>query len=103
MSIRNQLSDSDLEKQIKAIVAKFGSHLGVLLELSVDVERNDSSQVLVEIVNMYEQPCECGEELLGLIRDLVGADHSECYESIEIGGCETCDFGSRYGFAVRCW
>ncbi len=25
------------------------------------------------------------------------------YDDISVGGCETCDYGSSYGFAIRIW
>jgi len=32
-----------------------------------------------------------------------GTDNIDKYEDISNGGCETCDYGSSYGFALRIW
>lgn len=54
----------------------------------------------VEIANMYEAP---GLELSQLIElaEFFGTKNIESAGNFSNGGCETCDYGSSYGFTLQ--
>lgn len=97
--MKNQTNEQ-IEQAIKALVSPLNNSYG---DLTVSVEQNTGKMVLVEVVSMYESPCTCSEELLTQIKDILDATYIEKYDDISEGGCETCDYWSRYGFAVRAW
>jgi hypothetical protein len=63
---------------------------------------NDASGVLVEIDCMYESP-KRDEAALESFREFLGLKHIDIHYDINEGGCESCDYGSRYGYAIRAW
>lgn len=66
------------------------------------VIRNDKDHVLVEVDCMYTSPNQ-NEEVMEEFRKYLGLKHIEVHYDISEGGCESCDYGSRYGYAVRAW
>jgi len=71
-------------------------------DVTATVSIADSKQVLVEIGCMYESPKQ-DEAALEALRVFLGAEHIDVHYDISEGGCESCDHGSRYGYAVRAW
>ena len=57
---------------------------------------SDGQQIIIELSAMYQAPGRSLSQLLKLA-EVLGTDEIEEYDSIAVPGCDTCDFGSRYG------
>lgn len=97
-----KLTDTELQECIKALVNPLteGNYVS---DLKVTVIKNLRTSILFEVTAMYEEPCSCTPELLTQIKEALEAENAEKYDDISSGGCETCDYWSSYGFAVRVW
>jgi hypothetical protein len=54
----------------------------------------------LELSNMYEAPGLRLQDLIELV-DFFGTKNIESAGNFSHGGCETCDFGSSYGFTLQ--
>lgn len=73
-----------------------------LEELKVEVKRSPGL-VRLTITAMFEPPGLTPAQLEGLAK-FFGAKHAGDPEhDINEPGCETCDYGSRYGFEIALW
>lgn len=68
----------------------------------VEILFNEPDRVLIEISAMYESPPQC-DSLLAKLGEFFGTKNVDIHYDIGDGGCESCDYGSRYGFAVQLW
>jgi hypothetical protein len=67
---------------------------------------NDTPKVLdVEISKMYDWDLPTTTEMIKFFLQYVPADqyNFDVYDEIRNGGCETCDYGSSYGYCIRFW
>lgn len=71
-------------------------------ETDVQIITNSPEQILVEISCMYESP-DKGFKILKRISEAFGTDNVDVLYDINESGCKTCDYGSRYGYAIRVW
>ena len=62
------------------------------------VKRNDQGEVRVSISSMYEAPGLTFAQLMALAEWFDTKDIAD--ERFHSGGCETCDYGSDYGFEL---
>lgn len=56
--------------------------------------------VEIELTAMYEPPG-CSFSQLKALSEFFGTEDIRDTGSIRDGGCETCDYGSKYGFTLR--
>ena len=68
----------------------------------IKVAINKQDHLLVELTCEYDPPS-FTEALLDSARTSLGFTFAEKFDDISISGCETCDYGSSYGFALRFW
>ncbi len=94
-----QYSDPDIEKFIKDLFSpKTGYRWD---ELTINIDRR-KKELFIRVTKMYESP-KCGFTELKKISEFFGTDNIDRYDDISEQGCETCDHGSKYGFALRIW
>lgn len=104
-----KLTNAEIKTLVETIIEPFeaayiaASQWGEGGDGEADVQINNSDQILFEYEAMYQKPCDATEELLEALRVAFDADHVEKYDDITSGGCESCDYGSSYGFAIRLW
>lgn len=69
--------------------------------LKIKIARK-GSEIFVNVTKMYESPG-CGFPELKKLAEFFETDNIDKYDDISEQGCETCDYGSSYGFALRIW
>lgn len=94
------MKKSDLKTKIEEIATKFKESYDTG---EVQIIRNEPDHLLFELTAMYAKPFRCSDEFLDAIKEATGFKYAEHYDDISESGCESCDYGSSYGFAVRCW
>lgn len=70
-----------------------------------NIRIDDANQLLFEVTHMYDYEDKeslRSSRLLELAQKY-GFNEFEIYDDISWSGCETCDYGSRYGKAIRFW
>lgn len=91
------------EKQLKTIVndvLKGGDYS--FIELDVSILKQNEKELLFEVSRMYDCP-PLGFKQLKALSEVFQTDNIDKYDDISSSGCETCDYGSRYGYAFRVW
>lgn len=74
-----------------------------------DTKKDGKPAVIVEVYSMYEKPMvpeNFDGGLVGFfsaIQLAIGTDNLDLYSEIGYGGCESCDYGSRYGWEFIGW
>jgi len=68
-------------------------------EKSVNIDSNKSDEVKITFDCMYEQP-NLNLDVLMNLADFFGTKNINDDNRFSIGGCETCDYGSSYGFTL---
>lgn len=69
-----------------------------LCDFEIIVEKNEPGLVEIKFEKMYEAP-PFSVELLKFVSDYFGTDIIDRDDFAE-GGCESCDYGSSYGFTL---
>lgn len=69
---------------------------------NVEIKVSKPEHLLVELTCEYDPPT-FTDSLVDSARVALGFTFAEKFYDISIGGCETCDWGSSYGFALRFW
>lgn len=72
----------------------------------VNIIKHTSSELLFEATHMYdwyEEFNKPNSTHLKAFSEVFNTDNIDVYDEIRRGGCETCDYGSSYGFALRVW
>lgn len=72
----------------------------------VEIVKMDKTQVLFELTHQYDWNEDGDEEMKKNLQEItssLGFVNYDVYDDISIGGCDTCDYGSKYGFAIRMW
>ena len=90
------MNDKEIQEQIKFYVKTEYD----FDELEFYIEKKKDGSLLVEVYTTYRSPT---YERIDLMAKALGYDFGEKYDDISSSGCETCDYGSRYGFALRFW
>lgn len=72
------------------------------LEVTVEIKTNKADHLLIEVTSMYHPPA-IGIEAIREIAKKLNFSNYEKYDDISYFGCDTCDFGSSYGYALRFW
>jgi hypothetical protein len=70
--------------------------------IDIDVICNDGKSVIVEVWRMYESPS-ANEVMQKQVEEMFDTPNVEIISDIDESGCNTCDYGSRYGFILRVW
>ncbi len=68
-------------------------------EISIEVELNMENHIRVELSSMYDPPGLTFAQLM-LLSEAFGTKQIDAGDKRESLGCETCDYGSSYGFVV---
>lgn len=66
----------------------------------VEVISNHSDQLVVKLHAMYECP-PFNSVVVQMLCDAFGTKHIDELDHYSEGGCESCDYGSDYGFTLR--
>lgn len=96
------MNRSEIEKKLLESIG------GEFTDVKIIQEKPD--MILFEITHMYrydwyndEDKEAFSDENLCRVASEFGFKHYDVYYDISEGGCETCDYGSRYGKAIRFW
>jgi len=91
----------DMKKQILALFEKTSKCYDAYCEIS----QNGDGSLSIEVSQEYGRLGMKGTLLdtLQAISKITGLPEVDEGESIIIGGCETCDYGSRYGYSFRAY
>ena len=96
-------TDLKIESVIKSVVnTKDGYKIDHLDEFTSYVKINQQNHLLVEVTSMYSSPDVSYEQIEEIAKQL-NFSKFEKYDEISNEGCETCDYGSSYGYALRFW
>ena len=96
-------TDLKIESVIKSVVTtKSGYEIDHLDEFIIYVNINQQNHLLVEVTCMYSSPDVSYEQIEEIAKQL-NFSKFEKYDEISNEGCETCDYGSSYGYALRFW
>jgi hypothetical protein len=97
------LEESVIESAIKSVVnTKHGYEIDHLDKFTIYVKTNQQNHLLVEVTCTYSSPDVSYEQIEEIAKQL-NFSKFEKYAEISIEGCETCDYGSSYGYALRFW
>lgn len=95
------------EQQIKELVLSLTKdndiYISSVEEFQVKFIKNTDKEVLFEVTQMYSSPLNKSFKTLKAFSELFGTDTVDVYDDISHQGCETCDYGSSYGYAIRVW
>ena len=70
----------------------------------INIIKQTSNELLFEATHMYDWDLDkIPRNLVVLLAKEFGTDNIDKYDDIARSGCDTCDYGSKYGFAVRIW
>lgn len=64
-----------------------------------DIQKNEDKEVRLKISKMYEAPG-LNLQVLMALAEFFGTKHINDDDRFSHGGCETCDYGSEYGFVL---
>ena len=78
---------------------EYGDTLDEFDDLNVSIIKQSNNQLLIAVTTMYSSP---SIDFEGLTKAL-GYMHYDKYDDISNSGCDTCDYGSSYGYAIRFW
>ena len=93
-----QRTEEEIRKFIQEDV--FSDVFNDKYEDNVDVEvRFCEDGIRIEVTRMYDPPG-LSFEKLSKLAEFFGTDRVGDEEFIREGGCETCDYGSKYGFVL---
>ena len=67
---------------------------------TVKVDLNKSDRVEVTVSASYEAPT-CGFSQMKKIAEFFDVENIDINDSFAYKGCDTCDFGSEYGFTMQ--
>lgn len=94
------------EKEILDFINSNGEH-EVYEFTRCRIIKETDTQILFEVTHMYNYNDEDREKLkssrLNELAHKLGFSEFEIYEDISSSGCDTCDYGSNYGKAIRFW
>ncbi len=97
------LKESVIESVIKSVVTrKDGYEIDSLDYFEIYIKTNQETHLLVEVTCMYSSPDISYEQLEEIAKKL-NFSKFEKYDEISNSGCDTCDYGSSYGYALRFW
>ena len=104
------LSNADIKDGLKKLFYwKDEKHNGLdgkfhcLHDLEIKITRfANEERIDVMITSMYEHPPK-SKVYLEALSTFFDTDGIDVYDDISNEGCETCDYGSSYGFMVRVW
>lgn len=68
----------------------------------VKIITQSPTQILFEVTKMYTSP-KLGLKELKAWSEFFDTDNIDKYDDISESGCDTCDYGSRYGYVIRVW
>lgn len=85
------------------ILALFKDEYGDASEANVDIIQHRDGSLTIEVDSMYSRPIMRGTllETLQGIAQITGLPEVDEGDSICCGGCETCDYGSHYGYTFH--
>lgn len=70
----------------------------------INIIKHTKKELLFEATHMYDwNNFTPSYKHLKMFEDEFKSNNIDKYDDISITGCETCDYGSSYGFALRVW
>ena len=95
--------EKNIESVIKSVITtKNGYEIDYLDDFTIWVKTNKQDHLLVEVTCMYYSPDVSYDQIAEIAKQL-NFSKFEKYDEISRGGCDTCDYGSSYGYALRFW
>lgn len=91
--------------QLEEIVNRvMGSQGTSWTTFSVRIVKQTDTELLFEATHMYDWDgyTPSVKQLIAFTKEF-GTENIDKYDDISSQGCETCDYGSSYGFALRIW
>lgn len=95
-----QVTIQEIENTVKDLANKDSFPLG---KPNIKFIKNTEEGVLFEVTQMYDKPFEVNFKSLKAFSVLFDTDNLDIYYDISESGCDTCDYGSSYGYAIRVW
>ncbi len=107
MKNQNQILTPDQIKELETILAfhKWDDDDTYLVEPTVEFEFRDD-ELRLEVTNMYNgdnASFSKRAEKFQKAADYLGYRHWDLFDEISVGGCDTCDYGSSYGYILVFW
>lgn len=94
------------ENELKEIVNKIFKGKNSWETFDIRIIKNTGHELLFEATHMYDWSSEFNAPNFSHLKqfsEIFNTDNIDVYDEIRRGGCETCDHGSEYGFALRVW
>lgn len=91
-------TDEEVQAEVERLWPCEGEH-----DITAEVDRSVPGRVTLLIRAMYETPGLTLAQLEGLAKFFGAAHAGEAYGDHALPGCETCDYGSEYGFHLDLW
>lgn len=98
----NNIKEEDIKQLVLKIAEEQNEHF-YLSDLSIKYIKDTDKELLFEVTAMYDKPFKASFKALKEFSSLFNTDNIDVYEDISYSGCETCDHGSSYGYAIRVW
>jgi len=95
-----QHSIEEIEAAFRRILdedAKVSYHYYSHLEITV--EEKTKKKVVIKVHAQYEHPA-MNLSIMKALADFFGTDDINDDDKYSYGGCETCDYGSKYGYTL---
>ena len=94
---------SNIESVIKSVITtKNGYEIDGHDDFTIWVKTNKQDHLLVEVTCMYLSPDVSYDQIAEIAKQL-NFNKFEKYDEISESGCDICDYGSSYGYALRFW
>lgn len=98
-----QYTKEDLETIVDKVMNPDNSKY-LWQKFDIEIIKQTDKELLFEASHMYDwSDWKVSFQQLREFAKEFGTDDIDMYEEIRESGCETCDYGSRYGFALRIW
>lgn len=101
-------SDNEIKEFVKNLFLNEDSYIKREVNITISHRKTSSWRtapsdcVDIEVTNMYEAPKLSFKEFKKL-SEFFETDNIDKYDDISNKGCDTCDYGSSYGFVLRIW
>ena len=93
-------TDEEIINFVKSITPE--NYDGELEDLIINVEKNTDKEILFEVSKMYSSPT-LNFSIYKKYSEFFETNNIDKYDDISGAGCETCGYGSQYGYAIRVW
>lgn len=92
-----------IKEKIEKVFDDYSKHPGVYyspFQIAIEAKEITDDHILVSVDQMYETP-PLNSVTVQMLCEAFGTRHIDETEQWSEGGCETCDYGSSYGWTIR--